>query len=112
VSDQETSPANIPTNPPKSFRLKLLDSFLYLSDSIQFGGLFAVIPGSQKTNPIRIQSLKFRPLPCGGLTCLAFDVRLSTRFNADENMVIEKAISKSGKDKTVWMRDALIKAAQ
>ncbi len=36
---------------------------------------------------------------------------LSTRVNADENKAVQKAISKSGKDKTVWMRDAILSAA-
>jgi len=36
---------------------------------------------------------------------------LSTRVNADENKAIEKAITKSGEDKTVWLRNAIIRAA-
>jgi hypothetical protein len=37
---------------------------------------------------------------------------LSTRVNTVENKAIERAISKSGEDKTIWLRNAIIKAAQ
>jgi hypothetical protein len=39
-------------------------------------------------------------------------IMLSTRVNADESKAIAKAISKSGKDKTVWMRDAILIASK
>lgn len=38
-------------------------------------------------------------------------IMLSTRVNAAENKQIENAIKTSGKDKTVWMREALVSAA-
>ena len=38
-------------------------------------------------------------------------IMLSTRVNADENKAVQNAISKSGKKKTVWMREAMLAAA-
>jgi hypothetical protein len=38
-------------------------------------------------------------------------IMLSTRVNADENRAIAKAVLKSGKDKTVWLRDVILKSA-
>jgi len=39
-------------------------------------------------------------------------IMLSTRVNADENKAIERAIAKSGEEKTVWFRSVIIKASQ
>lgn len=41
----------------------------------------------------------------------ARSIMLSTRVNADENKLIQAAIKQSGVDKTVWLRDSLIAAA-
>jgi hypothetical protein len=41
-----------------------------------------------------------------------WSIMLSTRVNTVENKAIERAISKSGEDKTIWLRNAIIKAAQ
>jgi hypothetical protein len=42
----------------------------------------------------------------------ARSIMLSTRVNTVENKAIERATSKSGEDKTIWLRNAIIKAAQ
>ena len=38
-------------------------------------------------------------------------IMLSTRVNAVENRVIEQAIKASDEDKTVWLRNALLRVA-
>jgi hypothetical protein len=40
----------------------------------------------------------------------ARSIMLSTRVNADEYRSINAAIFKSGKDKTIWIRESLLNA--
>ena len=41
----------------------------------------------------------------------ARSIMLSTRVNADENKSIQKAVTASGEDKTVWLRNTLLRAS-